>query len=39
MAEYEGKNGGKTAHYLLRWAMKSGDKGPWSKTLSATIVA
>jgi len=39
VAEYDGANGGKTAHYMLRWVKGSGDKGPWSETVSATITA
>ncbi len=39
VAEYDGANGGKTAHYMLRWVKSSGDKGPWSETISATITA
>ena len=39
IAEYDGANGGKTAHYMLRWVKSSGDKGPWSETVSATITA
>ena len=39
IAEYDGKDGGKTAHYMLRWTKSSGDKGPWSETISATITA
>ena len=38
-AEYDGTDGGKTAHYMLRWVKKNGDKGPWSETVSATITA
>ena len=34
---YDGKDGGKTAHYMLRWVKSSGEKGPWSETISATI--
>ena len=26
--EYDGADGGKTAHYMLRWVKKNGDKGP-----------
>jgi len=37
--EYEGTDGGQTAHYMLRWVKKNGDKGPWSETVSATITA
>jgi len=36
---YDGKDGGKTAHYMLRWVKSSGEKGPWSETISATITA
>jgi len=39
IAEYDGANGGKTAHYMLRWVKSGGDKGPWSETISATITA
>ena len=39
IAEYDGADGGKTAHYMLRWVKTGGDKGPWSETLSATITA
>ena len=39
VAEYDGANGGKTAHYMLRWVKSSGEKGPWSETISATITA
>ena len=38
-AEYAGADGGKTAHYMLRWVNTRGDKGPWSETASATIGA
>jgi hypothetical protein len=38
VTEYAGSQAGKTAHYLLRWVMSGGDKGPWSETVSATIV-
>ncbi len=37
IVEYDGADGGKTAHYMLRWVKSSGDKGPWSETVSATI--
>ena len=39
IAEYDGANGGKTAHYMLRWCKSGGEKGPWSETISATITA
>jgi hypothetical protein len=38
VAEYDGDDAGKTAHYMLRWAMSSNEMGPWSETASATIV-
>ena len=38
VAEYPGAEAGKTAHYLLRWVKTNGEKGPWSETVSATIV-
>jgi hypothetical protein len=38
-AVYSGAEGGKTAHYLLRWVSTQGDKGPWSEVVSATINA
>ena len=37
VAEFTGDQGGKKAHYMLRWVTKQGDKGPWSETVSATI--
>jgi len=39
IAEFDGADGGKTAHYMLRWVKASGEKGPWSETVSATITA
>ena len=36
-AEYDGADGGKIAHYLLRWVNTRGERGPWSQTVSATI--
>ena len=36
---YPGADGGKTAHYMLRWVNTNGEKGPWSETASATIGA
>ena len=38
-AEFSGEDGGKTAHYMLRWVATTGEKGPWSETASATIGA
>lgn len=39
VAQYDGADGGKTAHYLLRWVSPTGEKGPWSEMASATIGA
>ena len=39
VADYAGEDGGKTAHYMLRWVATTGEKGPWSETASATIGA
>jgi len=39
IAEFDGADGGKTAHYMLRWVKSGGEKGPWSETVSATITA
>jgi hypothetical protein len=38
VAEYDGDDAGKTAHYMLRWALAGGEMAPWSETASATIV-
>jgi hypothetical protein len=34
--DFDGADAGKTAHYVLRWVSTTGEKGPWSKTPSAT---
>jgi len=39
VADFPGEDGGKTAHYMLRWVATTGEKGPWSETASATIGA
>lgn len=39
VAEYDGADAGKTAHYMLRWVNTREEKGPWSQTVSATIPA
>ena len=39
LAQYNGADGGKRAHYMLRWVNAKGDKGPWSETVSVTIGA
>lgn len=36
-AAFEITDGGKTAHYMLRWINTKGEKGAWSQTVSATI--
>lgn len=37
--KYKGEDGGKLAHYLLRWVNTKGETGPWSQVASATIPA
>lgn len=37
ITEFTGPDGGKTAHYMLRWLSTRGDAGPWSETASATV--
>ncbi|HEX3229106.1 MAG TPA: hypothetical protein VHQ95_09095 [Pyrinomonadaceae bacterium] len=37
--DFDGGNGGKIAHYMLRWVSTRGEPGPWSQTVSATIMA
>lgn len=37
--EYAAEDGGKMAHYLLRWVGSGGEKSSWSETESATIAA
>gem|GEM_PF-5470634 len=39
VVDYPAEGGGKTAHYMLRWVATTGEKGPWSETVSATIGA
>jgi hypothetical protein len=39
VADFKSSDGGKTAHYLLRWVNSRGDKGPWSMIASATVGA
>jgi len=39
VVEYDGADGGLTAHYMLRWLSTRGEAGPWSETASATIGA
>lgn len=37
VAEFDGADAGKPAHYMLRWVNKQGEQGPWSATVTATI--
>jgi hypothetical protein len=37
VAQYNGEDAGKVAHYMLRWVNTKGEQGPWSQTVSATI--
>ncbi len=39
VVEYPDDNGGKQAHYAMRWVTSKGEKGSWSETESATIAA
>jgi hypothetical protein len=34
-----GSEGGKQAHYMLRWVNMRGETGPWSETARATNMA
>lgn len=36
---FKGEDGGKLAHYLLRWINTKGKTGPWGQVASATIPA
>lgn len=35
--EFLGTDGGKNAHYLIRWVSNGNQHGPWSETVSMTI--
>ena len=37
VAEYDGADAGKMAHYMLRWRMRDGSTNAWAETISATI--
>jgi hypothetical protein len=37
--DFDAADGGKNAHYLLRWVNSTGQKGPWSETTSVTVGA
>lgn len=35
--EFTDPDGGKTAHYMVRWLSARSEAGPWSETASATV--
>lgn len=35
--DFDAADGGKNAHYMLRWVNTKGEKGPWSETATATV--
>jgi hypothetical protein len=37
LAEYDGSEAGKMAHYMLRWRNRDGSVNAWGETVSATI--
>ena len=37
--DFDGADGGKQAHYMLRWVNTRGETGPWTETATATIGA
>ncbi len=37
--DFDGPDGGKNAHYMLRCLNTKGEKGPWSETATATVGA
>lgn len=37
--DFDGADGGKQTHYMLRWVNTRGETGPWSETATATIGA
>ena len=39
LATYPGGDGGKIAHYMLRWRLRDGATLAWGETVSATITA
>ena len=39
VADSDGADANKVAHYMLRWESTRGETGPWSETASATIGA
>jgi len=39
LVRFAGEDGGKIAHYWLRWVNTRNEPGPWSETISATVSA
>ena len=39
LATFDGADGGKPAHYMLRWINTKGQPGPWSEPATATVGA
>jgi len=39
LLQHDPADGGKLAHYLLRWVNSRGEPGPWSETVTTTIGA
>ncbi len=39
VANFDGADANKVAHYMLRWESTRGETGPWSETARATIGA
>ena len=37
--DFDGADGGKNAHYMLRWMSTRSEPGPWSETVSVTVGA
>jgi hypothetical protein len=37
--QFDGTDGNKPAHYMLRWVSSTGEKGAWSEVETATIAA
>lgn len=39
VVDFDGADGGKNGHYIIRWVNTRGQRGPWSEVFSATINA
>ena len=37
VVDYPGEDGGKMAHYMLRWVTTTGENGPWNELVSAAV--